>query len=116
MLLRIPARDVNVRPDRYRPAVAMQQIVYSPLERPDVEVLVDGTWLPAEVRMATLLDDSSWEFSVAWHRDDNTYPDTFPGHQVRGDTVDRAGRRHRGPALGDAVCQRKAQANRDYHH
>jgi hypothetical protein len=68
-----------------------QHIVHKPADRPDVEVLVEGTWCPGEVRMSTQLDDGGWVFSVQWRPPgtDTRRLDTFPKGQVRKDTVDR---------------------------
>lgn len=73
------------------PAMAEHQpILYAPDERPDVEVLVDGQWCPGEVRMATELDDGSWSHNVQYRTDAGQFVATFPGDQVRKDTVDRS--------------------------
>jgi hypothetical protein len=73
--------------------MVQQRIVYEPAERPDVEVLVDDAWHPAEIRMATQDNDGTWRFNAQWRRDHQTYLDTFTESQVRTDTVDRgAGR------------------------
>jgi hypothetical protein len=39
--------------------------VYPPGERPDVEVLVDGTWCDGELRMWTRREDGWWG-NVSW--------------------------------------------------
>lgn len=70
--------------------MAGQRIVYSPLERPDVEVLVDGTWWPGEVRMATELDDGTWTHNVQYRTDAGQFVETVPDDRIRADTVDRA--------------------------
>jgi hypothetical protein len=40
-------------------------IVYRPADRPEVEVLVDGTWYSGEVRMWTNRD-GTWYADVGW--------------------------------------------------
>lgn len=40
--------------------------VFKPAERPLAEVLVDGMWRPAEIRMWTRADDGSWTANVSW--------------------------------------------------
>lgn len=63
--------------------------VYAVDERPDAEVLVDGRWWPAELRMRTERADGYW-YNAAWHRKGQTHLDTFHQDAVRGDQVDRA--------------------------
>jgi hypothetical protein len=58
-------------------------------DRPDAEVLVEGEWFPAELRMRTERADGL-HYNASWHRDGNTYLDTFPADRVRLDTVDRS--------------------------
>jgi hypothetical protein len=58
--------------------VRAQRLVYGPLERPDVEVLVDDAWWPGEVRMATELDDGTWTRDVQYRTDDGQFVATFP--------------------------------------
>lgn len=73
--------------------VVRQRIEYSNgLDRPDVEVLVDGVWCPGEVRMQTQLDDGTWELNVQWQPvgEQTRRIDTFPAELVRADTVDRS--------------------------
>jgi hypothetical protein len=72
-------------------AMPRQRIVHKPLERPDVEVLVDGTWCPGEVRMSTQLDDGRWEFNVQWRPPgtDTRRLDTFGEGDVRTEQVER---------------------------
>lgn len=70
-----------------------QRIEYlSGLERPAVEVLVDGAWCYGLIRMQTQLDDGTWELNVQWMpSDDHSWRiDTFPPERVRSDTVDRS--------------------------
>jgi hypothetical protein len=64
--------------------------VYDVMERPDAEVLVDGQWWPAELRMRTSLPGGSYRYNASWHRDGHTYLDDFDQDQVRLDTVDRS--------------------------
>lgn len=76
--------------------------VYPADDRPDAEVWVaddgaDGTWWPAELRMRTQQPDSTYRYNAAWHRDGQTYLDTFPQDHVRLEDVDMsAGRRPAG--------------------
>jgi hypothetical protein len=56
--------------------------VYPVTERPDAEVLVDGHWWPAELRMRTQRADG-WHYNASWHRDGMTYLGTFPAASVR---------------------------------
>ena len=46
--------------------VKPQHRVYRPDKRPDVEVLVDGIWHVAELRMWSQLADGSWVANVQW--------------------------------------------------
>lgn len=57
--------------------------VYPVTDRPDVEVRVDDTWWPAELRMRTQQLDGSYHYNAAWHRDGQTYLDTFHERDVR---------------------------------
>jgi hypothetical protein len=43
-----------------------QYIVYKPAERPECEALVDGRWVPAEVRMWVKHDDRAWTADVGY--------------------------------------------------
>ena len=73
--------------------MVLQQIVHmNPLERPNVEVLIDGTWCYGQVRMQTQLDDGTWEINVQWfsEAEHTNRIDTFPAERVRPDTVDRS--------------------------
>lgn len=67
--------------------------VCDPEDRPGAEVLVDGIWWPAILRMRTERADGYW-YNVAWTRDGDHGPETrlddFHQDQVRADTVDRA--------------------------
>lgn len=65
-------------------------LVYEPLDRPDVEVLVDGEWHPGEARMRTTYRDGTHRYDIAWHKEGQTFLDGFPSESVRLDTVDRA--------------------------
>jgi hypothetical protein len=67
-----------------------ERIIYAPLERPDVEVVVDGTWWPGEVRMATELVDGTWSHSVQYRTGEGQFLGTFTDDQVRSDTIDRS--------------------------
>ncbi len=44
----------------------MTNTVYSPADRPEVEVLVDGAWFYGELRMWTQHRDGSWWANVMW--------------------------------------------------
>lgn len=59
--------------------------VPTPGDRPDVEVLVDDTWHPGELRMWTQHDDGAWTAQVQWRPDgqNSRRIDTFPRDQVR---------------------------------
>jgi len=39
-------------------------IVYKPAERPECKALVDGRWVPAEIRMWVQHDDGTWTADV----------------------------------------------------
>ena len=70
--------------------------VPKPGERPDVEVLVDGTWCPGELRMWTQHDNGDWAADVQY-RPPGAYSShlaTFPECQVRKNTIDRSRGRH----------------------
>ena len=41
-------------------------IVYKPAERPECEALVDGRWVPAEIRMWVQHDDGTWTADVGY--------------------------------------------------
>ncbi|MET1060843.1 MAG: hypothetical protein ABWX84_14680 [Nocardioides sp.] len=41
-------------------------IVYKPADRPEREALVDGRWVPAEIRMWTQHDDETWSADVGY--------------------------------------------------
>ena len=43
-----------------------QHIVYAPSERPLAEALVEGRWVPAEVRMWVQHDDGRWTADVGF--------------------------------------------------
>jgi hypothetical protein len=65
--------------------------VYEVMERPDAEVLVDGAWRPAELRMRTPLRDGRFSYNASWHRDGATYLDTFDQDDVRLEPAERPG-------------------------
>lgn len=59
--------------------------VYEPTDRPDVEVLVDGEWLPGEARMRWQDDQGGWWYQVQW-RPPGTHTrrlDNFPADRLR---------------------------------
>jgi len=56
--------------------------VYPVADRADAEVLVDGQWWTAELRMRTQRADGYY-FNATWHREGMTYLDTFPAAAVR---------------------------------
>lgn len=57
--------------------------VYRPDQRPDVEVLVDDTWYPGELRAWQQRDDGWWA-NVNWSTGPGlTYLDTVPADRVR---------------------------------
>lgn len=72
--------------------MARQHITYQPLDRPDVEVDVDGVWCPGELRMQVQDDDGTWSLQVQYRPpgDTSSHIVTVPADQVRADTVDRA--------------------------
>jgi hypothetical protein len=67
--------------------------VYPVDEQPMVEVLVDGSWWPAVLRMRTERADG-YHYNAAWTSDGKHGPetrlDTFHQGHVRADTVDRS--------------------------
>lgn len=66
--------------------------VYRPDQRPDVEVLVDGTWQEGELLTWSRGPDGAWWANVR-HRAGpglGTYLNTFHQDQVREDSVDRS--------------------------
>jgi hypothetical protein len=61
-----------------------EPVVYRAADRPDVEVLIDGTWHPGELRMWSPRADGNWEGNVMY----STGPaenrlDTFPEDRIR---------------------------------
>ena len=61
-----------------------QQILYNGWERPLVEVLVDDTWYPGELRAWLQAADESWTANVSWtKRPGETYLDTVTADRVR---------------------------------
>lgn len=71
-------------------SVTKQQMTYFGFDRPDVEVLVDGTWWPGQLRMWTRHDDGTWTGNVLFHDAEGNRADTFPADHIREDTVDRS--------------------------
>ena len=62
----------------------MSRQVYSPADRPEVEVLIDGVWYPGELCMWTQASDGSWSADVMWSRvSGENRNDTFPADHVR---------------------------------
>ena len=58
--------------------------VYPPADRPEVEVLVDGTWHYGELRMWRRSEEGSWLANVRWTRaQGENRLDTFPAEKVR---------------------------------
>jgi hypothetical protein len=65
-------------------AVAEQHYVYSGLDRILVEVLVDGTWYPGELRSWDLVEDGTWSGMVEWTTEPgSTYLGRVPGTMIR---------------------------------
>lgn len=60
-----------------------EQRIYAHGEEPDVEVLVDGTWHPGELR-SWRHTDQGWVGMVRWHRGpgDNLL-ESFPADRIR---------------------------------
>lgn len=56
--------------------------VYPPHERPEVEVLVDGTWHYGTLRMWKL-DGDTWTGSVTWSAPDGNRIDDFDSEHIR---------------------------------
>ena len=72
-----------------------EPIVYLADDRPDVEVLWEGTWCPGELRMQRQDVAGQWLCQVQYRRPGelSSHIDTFPASEVRANTVDRgAGR------------------------
>ena len=62
----------------------MSQTVYLPAERPEVEVLVDGSWYYGELRIWSRGEDAPWLANVTWGRTHGEHRiDTFPAEDVR---------------------------------
>lgn len=59
--------------------------VYDLTERPDVEVEVDGEWLPGEACMRWQDDDGTWWANVQWRPpgSNSRKLDNFPAERVR---------------------------------
>lgn len=84
---------------RVRSQTMEQPPVPAPGDRPDVEVLVDGTWWPGELRAWERRDDGWWG-NVQWRtKPGETRIDTLPEHRIRPDTWPADVRR---PVGGDA--------------
>jgi hypothetical protein len=66
-------------------------IVYATIDRPDVEVLYDGTWCPGEVRAVRWVDGLE-RHEVQYRRPGelSSNIDDFTADQVRRDTIDRS--------------------------
>jgi hypothetical protein len=66
--------------------------VPKPGDRPDVEVLVDDTWCPGELRMWTQDDEGGWTAQVQYQPPGTHTREigAFPADHVRKDTVDRS--------------------------
>lgn len=61
----------------------VNDVVYHPADRPDVEILHDGQWYAGELRMWTRTK-GGWAGQVQWHRGvGDTLIDTFPADQIR---------------------------------
>jgi hypothetical protein len=43
-----------------------EPVVYRPADRPDVEIEIDGTWYPGELRAWFPRDDGTWEGNVMY--------------------------------------------------
>lgn len=59
--------------------------IYAPADRPDVEVLVDGDWLPGELRMWMPEGEDAWSAQVQWRPPgtNSRRIDTFEAARVR---------------------------------
>ncbi|WP_426244736.1 hypothetical protein [Nocardioides sp. LHG3406-4] len=58
--------------------------VYSGWERPLVEVFVDGTWCPSELRAWLPVGKDEWKANVSWSREPgSTFLDTVTADRVR---------------------------------
>lgn len=59
--------------------------VYPPGDRPDVEVLIDNTWHPGELRMWKPDGDDGWVAQVQWRPPgtNSRRIDDFPTESVR---------------------------------
>ena len=77
-----------------RPTVLFmpQPVVYEPAERPDVEVLWEGTWCPGEVRMVTWDDQGAEVHQVQYRRSGelSSHIDDFTADRMRPDSIDRS--------------------------
>lgn len=58
--------------------------VYEPADRPDVEVLIDGTWYPGELRAWYPQPDGTWHGDVMWSAGPaQNRLDTVPAERIR---------------------------------
>lgn len=63
--------------------------VYSPSDRPDIQVRRDGVWCQGELRMWQQREDGAWWANVSWRPGPNaTYLDTVPADDVRLDEAE----------------------------
>ena len=75
--MRIVGVVVNPEPMR-------EPIVYRPADRPLAEALVDGRWVPAEIRMWVQHDDGTWTADVGYSpAPAETRLGTFPADRLR---------------------------------
>ena len=70
--------------------MAKQIHTFHGFDRPDVEVLVDDTWWPGELRQWTQHDDDTWHGNVTYRDADGQRSATFPADRIRLDTIDRS--------------------------
>lgn len=58
--------------------------VYAPADRPLIEVLVDETWRPGELRAWSQREGGAWWGNVSWSAGPGlTYLDTVPAERLR---------------------------------
>ena len=64
--------------------MSRQTVVYKYADRPLAEVLVDGTWWPAEIRMWVQHNDGTWTADVGYSMApaENRFG-TFPADRLR---------------------------------
>jgi hypothetical protein len=60
-----------------------EPVVYRAADRPDVEVLIGGTWYPGELRMWPPRSDGTWEGNVMYSTGPADRLDTFPQDQIK---------------------------------